>query len=731
MPAPDDRRGYGDSQEESRLRELDSFRILDSEPEAEFDAIVRFVAGIFDVPIAFVSLIESERQWLKAAVGIDGSSFSRRLSLCGHTILSDDILVVPDARLDARFAENPYVIGDPNIRFYAGAPLITAAGSRIGSICIIDTKPRLPLSERECHLLRQASQTTMRLIDNRRDAFVSGTMTAFADTTDLALLSTDRHGHVVFLNRAAELLFGYPRAEIVGRNVDLIIPERFRLDHAHAMAKLRDGAPSRLAGKTIELPAVHRDGHEIAIEFSFFQWKSPSGLGMGSVMRDITARRQRDMRLLRLAHHDPLTGLVNRRHLNEYLDGLMASETRFSVLMLDLDRFKEVNDHIGHAAGDTLLQTIALRLTAALDQAALLSRWGGDEFLVVLPDLADPVEFGRQASKLLDVFAKPFDVSGNNVIIGASVGGAIWPNHGSDRDEVIASADLALYRAKNDGGRHFRLFDFPMRDRVTARHMLRDDLRRAIRQDELRLFYQPQVSFTTGAIVGVEALMRWQHPERGLLLPKAFMHGLEEGSLALHAGWWTLEEACRQAAAWRQDGIPPMKMSVNLFGAQIRSGNLAKVVTEALARHDLTPDYLELEVTETIALQNDDAMLEPLRELRNIGIGIAFDDFGTGFASLSSLRRVPLTSLKVDQSFVRNMLTDKHDAAIVRAIVSMGLDFDVTVIAEGLETKRQADMLRAMGCQVGQGHWFGKAVDPDVLAKRLSRAGGAQRNGRG
>lgn len=713
-PVPED--------EEARLFALAAYRAGGTAPEPRFDEIARLAAEMFEAPIAFVSLVERERQWLKARIGLDHVEETPRcVSFCTHTIMGDAVFVVPDALADERFAAIPLVQDDPNVRFYAGAPLVTGTGHRIGSLCILDTRPRPPLTAKQEQLLSHFAKLVMTQLELRREGFVSRTMKAFAESTDLALMSTDENGTVLFVNRAAETLFGYAPEEIVGQSLNIIVPERFRDLHEAGFARLRSGAPSTLSGKTIELPALRRDGTEIPIEYSLSVWRGNAGFGVGAIMRDISERRQRDARLLRLAQQDPLTGLANRARLDERLAELIAAGRAVGVLMFDLDGFKVINDSLGHVVGDTLLQILAVRLLAALDAGALLARCAGDEFVVVLPDAVDVERMETCAAAILSALRTPFDVLGHSLIVGASIGGTLGPAHGTDGDELIASADLALHHARTDGGRRFRLFEPSMRDAVAEERALQVELRRAIDAAEFRLHYQPQVSLRTGAIVGAEALLRWEHPERGLLMPGAFLHGIEAGSLALHVGWWTLDEACRQAAEWRAAGLPPIRIGVNLFTAQFRAGTLVESVTEALGRHGLPPAALELEVTETIALQHDDSVLEPLRALHRLGVAIAFDDFGTGYASLSTLKRFPLTTLKIDRSFVKDLLRDEHDAAIVSAVLTMGRGLGLAVIAEGIETAEQEAALKAMGCSLGQGYRYGRAVPPAAFAEGLAR----------
>ncbi|MBP1179331.1 putative bifunctional diguanylate cyclase/phosphodiesterase [Methylobacterium sp. PvR107] len=525
-----------------------------------------------------------------------------------------------------------------------------------------------------------------------------------------AFITSNDKGRITFANEAAAVLFGYSVDELMGANIDLIVPERFRASHEAGMARMARNEPSRLSGRTIEVMARRRDGGEFPAEFTLSMWRDRSGLCFGAILRDISEWRARDERLVQLAHHDLLTGLPNRACFEEALDAKLAAGDAIGVLMLDLDGFKEVNDSWGHSTGDAVLQTLAIRLPAWLGENAVFARFGGDEFAVILPDAGDPATLAASATTLLDAFAAPLQVGCHTFHLGVSIGGAIGPKQGASAEELIGNADLAMFRAKQEGKRRFRFFQPAMRSALLSRLAMRAELHEATQQGEFVLHYQPQVALDTGRIIGAEALLRWQHPRRGLLLPGVFLSHLEDHPLALEVGHWVVEEACRQAVAWRAAGHPAMTMGVNLSAAQVRAGTLASDVADALRRHQLSPGMLELEITETIVLSVDEADLDQFRVLHRQGVGIAFDDFGTGYASLSSLKRFPLTRLKIDRGFVRDLMAERHDAAVVRAIVQIGNDIGLNVIAEGIETKDQEARLLEMGCRHGQGYLYGKAL---------------------
>lgn len=691
-----------------RLDELASFQIVGTSPESRFDRIVSLAAEIFRVPMSYISLVDRDRQWLKSKIGIETTQIERSISFCTHTIQSSEPLVVLDTAEDPRFASSPLVTGTPFIRFYAGAQLVTARGYRLGLLCIADVKPRKRFSDAECKVLEELAGLAVEQLEQRRSELSRVAMMGFADAVGLTMISANVNGVIEFVNKAAVKMFGYEREEMIGKPIDLIIPRRLRGAHSAGLARVAAGGESKLAGKTVEVAACKRDGSEFPIELSLSVWRNERGIGMGTIIRDISERKERDARLLRLATHDTLTGLCNRHYFNDLLADVFERQAKVAVLLLDLDGFKDVNDSLGHAVGDALLQAVAVRLPAVLDKDYPVARLGGDEFAVLLPDEGDAANVNAVASTLLRAFETAFEVGGNVFQLGVSIGYAIGPDDGHDPEELVASADLALYEAKKCGGNAARMFKRQMRHASALRRKLQDELLHAHQVGELVLYYQPQVSLKDGLPFGVEALLRWQHPERGLLSPRDFLSVIEASSLALPIGTWVLNEACRQLAEWRRYGLRDLRMSVNLFAAQFLSAGLVPQVVSALTKHRIEPSALELEITERIALHDTDHALLKIQRLSELGVRIAIDDFGTGYASLLTLQRFPLTTLKIDRGFVGDLLTDASCAAITRATLSMAAELKLETIAEGIESEAQAAFLRARGCYGGQGFLYGE-----------------------
>jgi diguanylate cyclase (GGDEF)-like protein len=406
--------------------------------------------------------------------------------------------------------------------------------------------------------------------------------------------------------------------------------------------------------------------------------------------------------------------------LRERLTEILAGARAVSVLMFDLDGFKEINDSYGHATGDAALKAMAARLLACVRPIDTVSRLGGDEFVLLIPDRADPLLAAEVADTIITAVAEPFEHEGQTLRLSTSVGIALAPAHGDSADDLLSCADLALYQAKGDGRHCHRLFTPMLRQQAQRLHTCRDELSRAVERGEFVLFYQPQVRLNDGALVGAEALIRWQHPEHGLLAPAVFLEALDTSRYAGPVGDWVLRTACTQAVAWRDAGAPEFRVGVNLCSAQVQRGDLAETVRAILDETGLPAASLELEITENIVLRHDAEVIAALRVLREAGVGIAFDDYGTGYASLSLLKRFPLTRLKIDRSFVTGMLASHQDVTIVRAILQLGRGFDLAVIAEGIETEAEYARLREKGCQEGQGYLFGKPMPSEVFEARYA-----------
>jgi diguanylate cyclase (GGDEF)-like protein/PAS domain S-box-containing protein len=523
---------------------------------------------------------------------------------------------------------------------------------------------------------------------------------------------------IVSWNTAAEQLFGYPAEQAVGKPLSIIIPERLRASHDAGLARAVRTGQARLAGRSVDILALHSSGSEIPVDLSLSLWFEHGQPMFGALLRDISDRHSAKQRLEHLAHCDTLTSLPNRNALHQRLAAAIG-QVPCSLLLLDLDGFKHVNDSLGHSVGDQLLAGVAMRLMAAVESAHFVARLGGDEFAIFLSDCADPLRLDDLAGRVFERMQPPFELAGQSVYVGTSIGIAMSPNDASDVEQLLSNADLALYAAKSEGGGARTFFTRAMQNSAEQRHRLGAELRQALANGEFELWYQPQIRLADNTLSGVEALLRWRHPDHDLLTPQAFIEVLEESAIAESVGDWIVEQACSDAAEWERAGLGHLRVGVNLFAAQLRSGRLFDVVSSTLRNHGLAPRQMELEITENTVLRHSNQSTKALRKLRSLGVGVAFDDFGTGFASLSLLQKYPLTRLKIDRGFVAKVDRRAGDAAIVKAVIGMAKSLDLQVIAEGVETGEQEAALVRLGCDEAQGYRYGRPMPAVEIANNF------------
>jgi len=529
------------------------------------------------------------------------------------------------------------------------------------------------------------------------------------------LVCADRNGLITVWNPAAVAIFGYEPEEMAGRPFDTICAgEGSGKDTPFSILNLAVGALQAPGGKVIELKGRRKNGETFPLEACFSGWLGTEGLHYGAVLRDISVRKREEEHIRHLAEYDTLTGLPNRNTLHKHLGASVAEaqadQCEVALLLMDLDKFKEINDTLGHACGDQALCAVAKGLSALVEGSGLVARLGGDEFAIVISgsDVAD------RAKKLSERAALAF--SKNSISLGersvrvtGSIGVAIYPEHCGTVEELIANADLALYRAKATGRGTHVFYDFMIREELEARLLLEAGLRQAVERGEFELFYQPQINLADGRLVGAEALIRWRHPDRGLVSPAEFMQVINTSSISDRVALWAMATACKQGRLWQQNGHN-VRISVNLSPSQFQSGDLAETVRTVLKDTGFSPSLLELEVTEGVLIEDDKAALDIFRRIQKLGVQIAFDDFGTGYASLTYLKKFPFDRLKIDQSFVRELRAGSDDAAIVGTLISLSRLLGLAVIAEGIEDSATADHLVKMGCEEGQGYYFGRPM---------------------
>ncbi len=518
------------------------------------------------------------------------------------------------------------------------------------------------------------------------------------------------------VNDAAVVHYGYGRESFLKLTLLDVVPQRDReaIEQAVRNRPDADGSPSHV------WQHVKADGTEIDV-LTF--WRHTLFCDRSAqlvAIMDVTTKRQAEARIAHMAHHDALTGLPNRVLFHDRLDETLMRVRRhremLAVLYLDLDQFKNVNDGLGHPAGDKLLVAAADRLRACLRDSDMVARFGGDEFAVLQIGLAGPHEAAILAERIVTLLSEPYDIDGQQVVIGASAGIALAPADGETAEQLLGNADMALYQAKGDGRRTFCFFQPSMGASLRAHQLLGLDLRKALAAGEFEVYYQPLVTLETGVISGFEALLRWHHPLRGMVAPARFIPLAEESGLIVPVGEWVLRQACAEAAAWPGD----LKVAVNLSPAQFKKGNLPQVVVAALACTGLPAARLELEITESIFLAESKTNLTTLRRLRALGVGISMDDFGTGYSGLSYLRAFPFDKIKIDRSFISELGESADCMAIIRAITNLGSNLGIPTLAEGVETKKQFAWLREAGCTEMQGYLFSRPVPASEIAGLLS-----------
>ncbi len=442
-----------------------------------------------------------------------------------------------------------------------------------------------------------------------------------------------------------------------------------------------------------------------------------------SLESEIQERRRAEENLQHLAHHDVLTSLPNRllldARLGQVIERARRHDRQLAVLFMDLDGFKNVNDSLGHHAGDELLCMVAERLQNTVRKEDTVARLGGDEFVVIMADVGSRDDIDLLAKKLMAQIEKSFQVRQQTVFIGTSIGISLFPENGDSTEELLTHADAAMYRAKEMGRRNFQYYAPDMTEAAYDRVMLESALRKGLEEQQFVLYYQPQIDLHDGRIVGVEALIRWRHPDLGILAPGHFIQAAEDSGLIVPMGKWVLEEACRQMVQWKDAGLSLDYMAVNLAGQQIHESSLYELIQTLIIKTGCKPEWLELEITETFIMQRIGHAIETLDQLKQLGVNMAIDDFGTGYSSLSYLRRLPIDKLKIDRSFIRDITIDPNDAAIVQAIIGLGQTLNLEVIAEGVETLQQKEFLLEQGCDQGQGYYIGHPEPAEKIGKIL------------
>ncbi len=532
----------------------------------------------------------------------------------------------------------------------------------------------------------------------------------------------DITGKYTFFNDSMCRIHGYSKEELMGMNHRQHTDKETKNKLFQVFNKVYNtGEPA----KGVDWQIIRKDGTKRYIESSVSLQKDSSGkpIGFRGIVRDVTERKRAEERIQYLATHDALTGLPNRLMFGQLINHAIQAARRYqrqlAVFFIDLDRFKTINDSLGHEAGDQLLQEIAKRFKKSLRGVDVVGRLGGDEFIILIEDVDELSQVGTLAHKILSSAIQPIVLLGEECRVTASIGISIYPRDGEDEQALMKNADMAMYVAKEEGKNNYQFYSKDIQSLSNKRFSIETNLRRALERNELSLEYQAKVDFKTGAITGVEALLRWDNPYLGSVTPMQFIPVAEETGLIVPIGRWVMKTACAQNVAWQRQGLPPVCTAVNLSLRQLMDDNLLKDIKAALVDSGMAPNLLELEITESMVMQNPARLIEVLTNIKKMGVRLAIDNFGTGYASLTQLRNFPIDTIKLDKSFIRNLPQDSKDKAIPQAIITMGKTLKLTVVAEGVETQEQKDFLRDLICDEMQGFYFSKPIALDQFGDLL------------
>ena len=545
----------------------------------------------------------------------------------------------------------------------------------------------------------------------------------------------DQDGHFTFINERIESLLGFSKEEIVGKHYSFLVHHDDMEQAKYVFNERRIGTR---AAKNIELrlkckddgKSRHFNNRTLPIELSAMgmytgdSQSSSSYTGTYGVARDVTQRKIAEETINFQAYHDLLTKLPNRALLRDRLSLAISQAKRedekLAVMFLDLDRFKNINDSLGHMIGDELLQQVSMRLKECIRAADTLARFGGDEFTLMLPRLHNARDdASKLANKITNILKQPFIVEGHELYVSASIGIALYPQDGTSIDTLIKHADVAMYHVKGQGKNGYQFYSNEMNVPYLEKLSLDTGIHRALDNNEFSLVYQPQVNLRTGEIVGVEALLRWEHPEHGAISPSEFIPFAEESGLIIDIGYWVVKTACAELSRWRTAGLPEIRMSINISACQLMEDNIVRNIINIMKDYDVPGSCIELEITENAIMDDMDSIIRKLQELSSHGITIAIDDFGTGYSSLSYLHKLPIHTLKIDRTFLKESRINKGDNTIINTIVAMAKGLSLNVIAEGVESQAQLEYLREIDCSEAQGFLFGKPLASDVISQLL------------
>ena len=731
--------------ESERIEVLKQYDILDTPREDAYDELTTLAAQIFKVPVVTISIIDSDRQWFKSSVGIEASETERSISFCSHTIEQSSPFIIKDATQDPRFYNIPLVKGETGIKFYAGIPLMTKSGFALGAFCIADRVTR-HLTDSQLNLLKVFAKHVVALFEIHHDSKELQNLLIERDLTTRKL--QDYAEHLSDAQKIAKigsweldinknvLVWSdeiYRIFKLEKTSVDLTFDKFSSYIHMEDLSiylTAQENAINDICPLDIEHRIILDDGTERFVHELGELKHKPKGGGtfLCGTVQDITEKKAAERRINHLAFYDTLTGLPNRQLLFDRLAqasvAVIRDSKRGALIYLDLDNFKLLNDTLGHDMGDLLLKNVALRFTSSLRQMDTIARVGGDEFVILLTDLSPLIDLATEQAKaisntIIKTLQEPFQLKNHTYFVTASIGIAMFSERTQDVEVLLKRADLAMYKAKSLGKDTVEFFDYDLQEQVLSRSATENDLRHALSNNQFELYYQPQMDLNR-QMIGCEALIKWFHPVEGLISPAEFIPIAEETGLILPIGRWVLETACKQLKEWKLTEKSYVTISVNVSAKQFKHNDFVESVLSLVYEHDIDSTKLRLEITEGMLIDNHKDIVFKIEKLKRHGITFSLDDFGTGFSSLNYLAKLPLDELKIDQSFVREMMVDQNNAVIVKTIISLGQSLGLAVIAEGVESIDQQKFLADRGCNLFQGYLYSKPVPATELDKILT-----------
>ena len=720
------------SSEVTRLQTLGQYDLLNVGTQGQFDDLARLASQICKTPIALIEVVEQHRVWFKSKIGFKTSEIPRIGSLYDKAILQNKPVVVSDTLTDDRFNLSPFVISKPHVRFYASMPLATADGHVLGALSVMDSVPRKFDNEQKKALRTLASQV-MLLIESQRarpalpsilqeinaeldtrskaigvERSVETRLKCILDHNITSICFANLSGTITEANDAFCEMVGYSDDDILEGKLNWrrLTPEELRDPFEIAVESLKTTGSC----EPFETEYLRNDDTHLPVLFS-------AALLAGSqdefvcFSQDLTENKNASARATYLAYHDALTNLHNQALFKDRLDQALAlarrNEQMLGVMLVNLDRFKTINDTLGYVTADKLLKEVSQRLVGCVRESDTVARLGRDEFALLLTQVNRAEDAATIAQIIRETLSVSFIFEGQELFVTASIGISLCPDDAKDPVTLLKNAGTALNRVKQQDGNDYQFYTAGRTTKALRQLLLENNLRPGLANDEFVVYYQPQLNITTFQVIGMEALIRWQHPVLGLLSPVEFINIAEDSGLIVSLGEWVLRTACAQSKAWQDAGYDPVRLAVNLSARQFRQPSLVDTIGQVLKDTGLDPRFLELELTEGSVMKEPDEVILKLHELKAMGVRISIDDFGTGYSSLNYLKRFPIDTLKIDQSFVKEINNGPEDVAIVTAIITLSHALDLNVIAEGVETQEQLDLLRRLNCDEVQGYMFG------------------------